>query len=275
MQFRILVCVLTAGVCGVTCLPASTDPLPLDPNRGTEPLPEISTDRPDFTEATDTITPRYMQLEGGLLAGRHAGATDVTAPSTLLRVGLTRIAELRWGSDGLVSESLGRGDHRENHLGAADAELGVKLRFREEHKYAPALALIAGVTLPLGSSYFSSGHADPLLNLCWSKSLPGDFDAGGNFNVEWDRGEGRREQAVSLTVGRKLGRGFRAFGEMYRMSPIDGDEASHTIAAAGVSKLLGRNAQLDLSVGHTLGAHTPSWFAGAGFAVRFAGPKLR
>jgi hypothetical protein len=195
----------------------------------------------------------------------------VGAPSALLRVGITRFAELRWGSDGLVSERR----HLDHHLGASDAEFGFKFKLRGERRYAPAAAVIVGVTVPMGSSYFTSGHADPLLNFCWSKSLGGEFDAGGNLNVQWNRGSGEREHAASLTVGRKLPRGFRAFGEVYRISPIEGDESAHAIAAAGVTKLLGMGAQVDVSAGHTLGALTPSWFVGAGFAVRFAGPKLR
>ena len=84
-----------------------------------------------------------------------------------------------------------------------------------------------------------------------------------------------REHAASLTIGRKLPSGLRVFGEVFRVSPIEGDEAAHAIAATGITKLLGMSAQVDVSAGHTLDARTPSWFVGAGFAVRFAGPRLR
>src|ERR1051326_7353505 len=53
---------------------------------------EISTDRPDYTEATDTILPGLMQLESGFLLSRHALAStpqhQVGAPYSLFRLRL-------------------------------------------------------------------------------------------------------------------------------------------------------------------------------------------
>lgn len=208
------------------------------------------------------------------MTGRHALASgasrDAGWPFVLLRIGLTRFAELRWDADSYQLESKLVDGHWENHAGGSDFDLGAKVRAWDERKYLPAFAVIAAVTVPAGNDYFSSGLHNRILELCWSKSLPGGFDAGGNVNFQW----GEIERAVSLSVGHKLGHGFGAYAETYRISPIAGDEDRHWIADAGVTKQFGTRVQIDVEIGHTLNAFTPLWFAGAGFAFRFSGMGL-
>lgn len=240
---------------------------------------DISTDRPDFTESTDVVGPGVMQLEGGLLLSRHAlgaeSAHGLLGPSPLLRIGVSRRVELRLSTDGLATESIlgARGDLREHHAGISDVEIGAKLQLWDERELRPAFAVIGALSIPTGS-YFSSSGRDPLAVLCWSKSLPGGFDAGGNVNFRWLAAGSQAEKDVSLTVGRKLGRGFGAFVEIYRLAPIDNDEAAHAIADIGITKLVGHNTQFDIEIGHTTNARTPYWFVGAGFAIRVSKPTL-
>jgi hypothetical protein len=239
----------------------------------------MSTDRPDFTEATDTVPRGVMQFEGGFLLSSHALesglAHDVVGPSPLIRIGLSRFAELRFGSDGFTRESVvaqGPDTPNERHTGLSDLEIGVKLRLWKQRKYTPAFAVIGALSVPNGSSYFSSGGRDPILDLCWSKALPKHFDVGGNVNFRRFGADGHIEKALSLSAGRILGHGFGMYGEVYRISPIDDDEPAHLIANTGITKLLGPNTQIDLEVGHTVNARTPYWFVGAGFAIRMSRP---
>jgi len=237
---------------------------------------EISTDRPDYTEATDTILPGLMQLESGFLLSRHALASapqhQVGAPYALFRLGLTRFAELRLDADGFTSESRLMNGEWEQHGGSSDLELGAKVRLLDERVHLPAFAFVAGVSFPTGSGYFSSGRVDPFLELAWSKSLPRGFSVGSNVNFRW--GGSETEHGYSLSVGHALGHGFASYGEIYRISPIDGDERAHWIAKGGITRLLGKNAQLDLEAGHTISARTPHWFLGAGFAIRMHAPGM-
>ena len=230
----------------------------------------ITTDRPDFTEGTDTMRRGILQLEGGLLTASHSlqeGRTTTRGgPYPLFRLGISSRVELRLGSDGLQRESIGE----ELHQGVADVMAGLKVAIIHEHRFVPAVSVIAALSMPWGASYFSSGSVDPVVKLCLSKSLPGGFDVGGNANVRWDRAGGTvsREYAYSLTSGHALGRGFRGFAEVYRISPVLGDEAVHWMADAGTSHPVGHNAQVDAAVGHTMNARTPYWFVAAGFAIR-------
>ena len=235
---------------------------------------EISADRPDFTESTDTVGRGTVQFEGGWLWTSHSlqeGLSEtMTVPQGLLRIGLARRAELRLASDGLVRESAYRNGLWEHNLGGADLAIGAKIVLSEEHRFLPALSVIGALSLPVGSDRFSSGGRDPFVKLCWDKALPEGFDAGGNVNVRlYTFGPGTSvEGAVSLSVGHRLWGGLHGFWEVYRISPIAGDEAAHAIADTGLSRLLGKNAEIDVAVGHTLNARTPSWFVGVGFAMR-------
>lgn len=234
----------------------------------------LSTDRPDFTESTDTVPPGSVQLEGGILNSRHAlesgPSRESGLPYVLARFGLTRFAELRWDANSYEMESDQLNGQRQNHSGSTDFDIGVKVRAWDERKLLPAFAVIAALSVPDGSAFFTSGTHNRMLELCWSKSLPAGFDAGGNVNFQW----GDIEHAVSLSVGHKLGRGVRAYWETYRISPIQSDEALHWIFDTGITKQIGKLTQLDIEIGHTLNARTPLWFVGAGFALRFPGASV-
>jgi Putative MetA-pathway of phenol degradation len=234
----------------------------------------ISTDRPDYTESTDVVPLGNLQLEGGTVWGVHQLAagplTSLASPSPLIRFGLSKRVELRWGSDGFVSESQLTTANPDRHTGTSDMNAGLKIRLWQECRSIPSVAIIGAMSFPVGGQFFSSTGRDPLVKICWSKTLPRGFDIGGNFNSRWIGSEAVTERAVSLTAGRKVAWGIRIYGEYYRISPIDGDEVAHATGNAGITKLLGRQAQVDIEVGHTLNARTPCWFVGLGFAFRFA-----
>ena len=227
---------------------------------------EISTDRPDYTESTDTVGRGVGQFEGGVVWTSQAPSHTLRVPNGLLRIGLVRRVELRLSSDGFVRESvLGNGTWDRNS-GGADLAVGTKVALIDEKRLLPALSVTGALSLPVGSERFSSGGYDPFFKLCWSKSLPKAFDAGGNVVAQLaTAGPGTSvEQSVSLSVGHKLPGGLRGFWEVYRISPHE----AQTIADTGLSKVLGKNFQIDVSVGHTLLAQRSGWFAGAGFGIR-------
>ena len=201
---------------------------------------------------------------------REGRDRTIGGPYPLLRLGVTPRLELRLGSDGFQSESREVGGARERHSGSSDFEIGTKTRLLDDRRWVPAFSIIPGVSLPIGSRDFSSGGHDPFLMFCLGKELVKGFDATGNVNFRWDRGQGEAvvERGYSLSVGHKLPAELRGFWEIYRISPIADDERAHLVADTGVSRALGRNFQMDLAIGHTIGANTPSWIFTVGFAVR-------
>ncbi|MGA2328791.1 MAG: transporter [Bryobacteraceae bacterium] len=243
-------------------------------DRPADPPEEFSADRPGFGESAGTVAPGVLQLEGGFLAEAHAlaGGTlrNISVPQPLLRIGLTRRLEMRLEADGFQRQSEASGDPGGRHSGYSDMSVGAKARVLREGPLRPAVALLVSVSLPVGSSYFSSQGIDPEFHFCWSKSLPRGLDLSGNFNFAWRTGgpQWTSERAASFQAGHGLAAGLHGYAEIYRVGPIEGDEPAHVVASGGVYRVLGANAQVDFEAGHTLAARTPSWFAGFGFAVR-------
>jgi hypothetical protein len=147
--------------------------------------------------------------------------------------------------------------------GGSDLAIGAKVAIVDERRLRPALAVIGALSVPAGSDRSSSGGYDPFFKLRWGKSLPKRFDAAGNVVVQLDTAgpETFVERAVSLSVEHKVFGGLRRFWEVYRLSGTG-------IADTGLSKVLGKNVEVDFAVGHTLAAPASSWFATVGLAVR-------
>lgn len=246
--------------------------IPLQPP--TEDSNEMSTDRPDYTESTDSIRPGFAQLEGGVQRSWHglrAGPLrTIGGPFPLLRLGLTPRLELRLGTDGFQSESRAADGVVERHSGGSDFAVATKIRLLDDRRWRPAFSVIPGISLPAGSPDFSSGGHDPFLKFCWSKELGKGFDAAGNVNFRWER-EGTEtvlDRGYSLSLGHRLPADLHGFWEIYRISPIPDDERAHWVADTGISRMLGRNLHVDLAIGHTIMARTPCWIFSVGFAVR-------
>lgn len=247
------------------------------PSRTIDDPGPMVTDRPDYTEGTETVAPGWVQIEGGLVRSLHRQSDGTTlsqgGPFPLIRTGLIPWMELRIGSDGYYTESR----NHNTAAGMADLQIGMKIRLLRESRWRPGFSAVASIFLPTGAAAFTGGGRDPQVELCFSKNLPAGFDAGAMFTSRWDTAAPSivRERGYSLTVGHALPGRIAGFMETYRLSPIAGDERAHLIVDAGVARMLARNVQVDISVGHTLGAHTPCWFVGAGIATRFPLPRLR
>lgn len=236
------------------------------PVQGRE-LPELVTDRPDYTEATDVAGTGIFQFEQGFTIERDKSTYSFTGPELLMRVGVGKRFEFRFGGDG-VDASWGGGQRLTR--GTADSEVGAKIMLSGERHYMPAFSLLPMISLPTGHHLFSSGGYDPTVKLAWSKSLPWKFDVGGNFNVSsLSTPEGRFLQtATSVSFGHDLAAGFGGYWEVFGFSPIDKDSASAWIANTGLTHGIGRNAQLDVRVGRRITAEGPDVFFGFGLAFR-------
>ncbi len=131
-------------------------------------------------------------------------------------------------------------------------------------------SIIPSLSLPTGSRQLTSSGYDPAINFAWSKNLPMDFDSGGNLKFTSVTSDGRRflQRVLSVSFGHRLFAGTDGFWEVYQISPPDRDRAALWIFDTGLTHALGRNAQVDLSVGRSLRPTTPTWFVSAGFAFR-------
>ena len=238
---------------------------------------EMQTGRPGCTTAPDVLGAGVMQIESGFtFASDKTGSqkrqtAGIGAP--LLGMGIGHGVELRVGGDGYQSHSHATGSLVERSSGVADSSFGAKIRLLKENGSRPAISLIPRLSLPTGGRVISSSSYEPAINISWSHRLPREFSAGGSLDFAATTGhEGRHMQpGASLSIGHLLPGGLVGFGEVYRVS-IGGSEASTTsMFDRGATYVVGRNAQLDMSVGRDLRPSAPCWFGAVGLVLRGAG----
>jgi hypothetical protein len=248
------------------------------------PQPEeensITTDRPDFTEASSTVGKGRIQLEAGYTFTRdRSGGVTTTGhsyPEALLRVGaLTDWLEFRLGQNfGNSREGALNGVFNTN--GPDDLYLGVKLGLTEQQGVFPETAIILQTTLPTGHGDFTAGKVQPGYNLLYGwdviknrLTLAGSTQANRAIN---DVGKGYLELAQSLTVGYGLAEKLGAYTEFFAFFP-----AGATISGVGpeyyfnggFTYQLTHNLQFDIRAGVGLNKRADDFFAGSGFAVRY------
>jgi Putative MetA-pathway of phenol degradation len=231
----------------------------------------IVTDRPDFTESTSTVSPGVVQAEGGYTFSRAAIEKSNTIGELLLRIGLTRNAELRLepGSYSRVSSPVGTLSGRE------DGELGAKIRLhaaRDHHPSpVPAVALVVATSVPTGSDTFRENRPQPEVKLASEWTLTDRLGLAMNFDVARPVADSRRftELAASASFGIDLSPRFDAFVELFGFAP-EFEGAKHTrYLDTGITASLGPNLQVDLRGGVGLNGTAPDYFVGAGIAHRW------
>jgi hypothetical protein len=270
-----------AWFAGVLCCPAALqaqNPTFGPPNDGTQAVvsePLVS-DRPGFGDGTNVLSAGIIQLESGLnvISQTDANVADrsLEAGSPLLRVGLGHRTELRVGGDGFVLFAHRVGSVVERVAGSADYSVGVKYALFSEKGLRPALTLIPLVSLPAGHQLFNSGGHDPTVKLAWSKSLGTKNVLSGDASISSvSDPRGRLAQsAASFQLSRELWWKVVGYGEAYLVTPVDRDHDRVWSFDTGLSRPIGRNAQVDVSAGQQVSPLIQSWYVSVGLVVRYS-----
>lgn len=238
-------------------------------------LPDLVTDRPDFTESSDVVGRGIVQLEMGSTFESNTVDGDrdrtVSTPLALVRLGLSKRLELRFSTDGYIVDSLRTGFGQATVKGGADIEVGAKFVLSNgTATRGIQLALIPMASLPTGSDTMSSATVDPTLKFTWAKDLPNSFGLSGNYNVSRlgdDLGR-YTEHALSLSLGHDLAGGWAGYWETYGFMPKGRPGSTAWTVNTGVTHGIGGNAQVDLEVGRGVTAAAPDWFVGVGVGIR-------
>ena len=248
-----------AGVGAMGCATASA---------AREPL---VSDRPDFTESTETMKRGEAQLEGGHTFERVSAFKVNTTGELLLRLGVSSRAELRIepGSYSKVTSPVGAVSGRE------DGALGVKLRLYvppdENPSIAPTVSLIVASSVPSGSDDFRQNRLQPEAKLASAWMLTDRIGLATNLNVARPRDESGRytELAASASFGFELTPRLGAYAEVFGFAPqLDGVGRTH-YANTGMTASLTPNLQLDVRGGLGLNGSAPDYFVGAGLVRRW------
>lgn len=230
-------------------------------------LPAMETDRPDFTEGTQTVPPGHFQVEAGATFADSDGVDERSVGETLFRIGLAERLELR----------VGAGSHLRSEAGPVTAEgygdtsLGLKWGWTENRGGRPASSLLVTAGLPWGDSEVTGDDVEPsaVVALAWELA-PG---TGLGVNLGWERPEGDDGDSfdaflASAAVGWELpADGWGLFVEAYGFSREEPGGDPTVYADAGVTFSPRPGLQFDLRLGANLEGPDQT-FVGVGFAWR-------
>lgn len=250
---------------GSRCFAQATPPAPA---ADTEP---IITDRPDFTESTDTIPVGRIQIEGGYTFARTGDERSDSLGELLLRVSLGARSELRVGVPNYARLRGGPG----RSSGLEDASLGAKFRLIEAGEgfglRRPAVSLIVATSLPTGARAYRSRVLQPEAKLCLSADLSKTLAVAANLNYAYLSDEGGRygEPSGSLSFAAGLNERTGAYLEYFGFYPGGAQRPDLHYLNGGATYLINNDYQLDARIGKGLNGVSHDYFVGFGAARRF------
>ena len=230
-----------------------------------EEEPVISTDRPDFVEASTTVGKGRFQFETSAVYERDeeggSRATLWTTP-TLFRYGVAERWELRLETEGYSrSRETPAGSSSTTSEGFADVSLGVKWHALEEGPglRRPAVGWLFHADVDSGSGEFSENGVRPSVRVVGEWSLPHDLGLGLMPGVVYDRDETGRFLAgiFGIVLGKGWTSEFSSFVEISFLQIAPDDHGGNIVTYnIGAAYLLRRNWQVDSAL--LLGANDDS-----------------
>ncbi len=232
----------------------------------------INPDRPGIADGSTTIRRGAVQIEAGIERDdqRSLGVEQrILSTPALLRVGITDALELRFESTGYHRlTSAG-----ETSTGWAPASVGLKVHLQDEdaNLHRPSLGIIARLFVPSGSGELHSGEATGDLRLAADLDLTDHWSINPNVGIAFTEGGGRFTAALAaLTIQYSFTPRLNAFVDGGMQAPEERSGTSSLLLDTGAAYIVGRNLQLDASMGW--GAHgntPPRLFWAAGVSRRF------
>lgn len=237
-----------------------------------EPLGPITTDRPDFTEATSTVGAGVVQLEmgytytydnDGVATGSHS------TPETLFRIG----TPIDWLELRLAANFMREFTQTTSVNGAEDLYLGLKLGLTAQDGILPEMALIPQMTVPTGGSAFTNKQVLPGVNWLYGWEVTDCLSTAGstqvNGAVDSGTGSSYTEWAQSWTVAYSLHDRVGMYSEWFALIPDNAATAQvEHYANGGFTFLLNDDVQWDIRAGVGLNEAADDYFIGTGVSIR-------
>jgi len=206
----------------------------------------INADRPGIADGSATLDAGKLQLELGVERDTGNGPSSSTTP-LLIRYGVTKTFEARIETEGFTRAA---GDD-----GFAPISLGMKYHFRD------GLGVIARVFPHSGSGSFKSKKTTADLRLAADRDLSEQWSIEGNIGVEHgDENSGLLAATLQYNIRPTLNV-FVDAGATTNPSSL--------ILDAGTAWIIGKDLQLDFSVGFGARGDVPDRFVSAGISRRF------
>jgi hypothetical protein len=246
-------------------------------DRDGDPDAPLTSDRPDFTEASSTVGLGVAQLEFGYtFIQDDDGLTETQIHSwgePLLRIGVLyewlelRIAALP------VTEIQRTGGLKQSESGMEDLYLGMKIALTPQAGIRPEMALVPQMLVPVGSSSFTADEVLPGLNWLYGWDLSDNVSLAGSTQFNRRRspsGESYTQWAQSTSLGFSLTERWGAYTEWFAFFPHSADDVKpEHYFDGGLTYGITPDLQWDLRAGVGANDAAADFFCGTGFAWRF------
>jgi hypothetical protein len=247
---------------------------------GAQELDDIITDRPDQTESAVTVPKGFIQVElGGSIEKTYEYVPGVTSidtvkgythsyPSVLLRYGLSKRVELRFGIEYMQYKEKAKFDENmPGESGLSPVMIGTKISLFKENGARPETALLLGLNIPFKSnSPFQSKYVGVDFRFSMAHTLSERFALSYNLGGEWDGDNPHATGIYTLSLGISLINKLSVFVESYGFLP-QGDVPDHRVDG-GITYLIAKNIQADVSGGIGISDISPDYFVGLGISFR-------
>jgi hypothetical protein len=243
----------------------------------------INPDRPGIADGSAVIGAKRVQIESGVQAEfRRDGETreHTLFIPTLLRVGVSKRFEARVEGNTFARVSeIDPATATTRTDGLAPISVGFKFQIEESKGVRhPSLGTIVRVFPDSGTGDFHTQHAtgDVRLAADWDFAPRLKLSLNPNVGVgRYEDGQGRTFAAAlfAVTLNYLPTKKLNPFADMGVQSPEERDGESSVIFDTGVAYIVGRNVQLDASIGTGTHGHTPP-HPFVGFGISFRSKKL-
>lgn len=234
-------------------------------------LEPIVTDRPDFTESTETVTRGMRQLEAGTTISNTPDATSTSLGEVLLRVGVAPKAELRFAFN---SYALSRASGV-TVRGFEDISVGAKFKLMAsggDGSLKPALALIVASTMPTGGRAMRAAKPQPEVKfgMAWDLTSRVAFSSNLNYARVSDTAGDYGEMAATGSLGVGITETLGSYLEYFTFQPRTSAIPSSHYLNGGLTYGVTDNLQFDIRSGLGLRRVSgPDYFIGLGISRRW------
>jgi Putative MetA-pathway of phenol degradation len=267
-----------AAIASVTRATAQSQPTPQSPQPAVDTTELINPDRPGIADGSRVIKQGQAQIEFGLQEEHRrenvsTRTTTVFIP-TLLRFGLTQRLELRVESNSVTStRTTTDGAPVERRTGYSPVSLGFKCQISDSHGDGRrSFGMIVRVFPPSGSTDFRNDK------YTGDARLAADWDFAPKLSLNPNVGAARQEDSRGRAFVAALGaltlnylptEKLNPFVDAGFQSPEETGGASALTLDTGVAYIIGRDLQVDLSVGRGVrGLTPPRPFVAIGMSLR-------
>ncbi|MBO7570741.1 MAG: transporter [Bacteroidales bacterium] len=223
----------------------------------------VSADRPGMATGTDVMPFLKVQLETGFEVS-SSGSTEILLPTTMVRFGVTKFAELRLEYDGsLIQNYSKKWDYEVQPL-----TLGTKLTVFEGENWIPKISFLANIAIPMkkqGAIQYE--HVAPSLYLLFQNDITDWFNIGYNVGAEWYGVSHVPSTFLAVCLGFSFCDNFGAFIESYNYFTRYGKKNTDVECDLdfGLTYTVHPRVQLDLY--GMFNCQNPKSFNGIGFGV--------